>query len=216
MPMPIRILLVDDHQILRDALRVVLERESDVILAGEAPDGESALKIAEECQPDVIVMDISIPGIGGIEATRRLMRKNPEYRIVALSTFSERRIVSQMLDAGAMAYVVKSAGREELLRAIRSVALKRFYLCPEVSAVAIESIRGRKIFEKTRSDKLGKREQEVLQLLAEGKTSPEIAASLYIATSTVEVHRRNIMRKLDLHSIAELTKYAIRHGLTSA
>lgn len=120
-----------------------------------------------------------------------------------------------MLDAGAMAYVVKSAGRDELLRAIRSVAQNRLYLCPEVSALAIESIVGRKSFEKPRSDKLGRREQEVLQLLAEGKSSPEIAATLYIATSTVEVHRRNIMRKLDLHSVAELTKYAIRSGLTS-
>lgn len=213
--MSIRILLVDDHQILRDALRLVLEREPDIVFAGEAPDGETALRMADECRPDIIVMDISTPGMGGIEATRRLMRSNPTRKIVALSTFSERRIVSKMLNAGAMAYVVKSAGRDELLRAIRSVAQNHLYLCPEVSALAIESIMGRKSSEKPCCNKLGRREQEVLQLLAEGKSSPEIAAILHIATSTVEVHRRNIMRKLDLHSVAELTKYAIRNGLTS-
>src|ERR1035437_7460502 len=129
-------------------------------------------------------------------------------KVIALSTFTDRRIVLQMLDAGASGYVVKSSGRDELLRAIRAVGNGRTYLCPDASAVLIDSIRGRNTAESTVREQLGRREREVLQLLADGHTSPEIGEQLHIATSTVEVHRRNIMRKLELHSIAELTKYA--------
>jgi len=213
--MSIRVMLVDDHKILRDALKGVLEREHDLAVVGEASDGAEALELARQLQPDVVLMDIGMPGIGGIEATRTLRAEWPETKVVALSTFSDRRIVLQMLDAGAGGYVVKSAGRDELLRAIRAVAHGKTYLCPDSSAVLVDSVRGKQAAEQTPRDLIGKREREVLQLLADGHTSPEIGERLHIATSTVEVHRRNIMRKLELHSIAELTKYAIRNGLTS-
>jgi DNA-binding NarL/FixJ family response regulator len=213
--MAIRIMLVDDHKILRDALKGVLEREHDIVLVGEANDGAEALKRARELHPEIILMDVGLPIMGGIEVTRAVVAEQPETKVIALSTFSDRRIVLQMLDAGASGYVVKSAGRDELLRAIRSVAHSRTYLCPDASAVLVDSVRGKNATEQPAGDRLGRREREVLQLLAEGHTSPEIGTQLHIATSTVEVHRRNIMRKLELHSIAELTKYAIRNGLTS-
>jgi len=212
--MSIRVLLVDDHKILRDALRSVLERESDMTVIGEARNGSDALKLIKATRPDVAVMDVGMPEMGGIRTTIALQSEYPEVRVLALSTFFDRRIVLQMLGAGASGYIVKSAGSDELLRGIRSVFAGKNYLCPEVSQIVVDSVRGAKSFEKINGDQLGRRENEVLKLLAEGLTSPEIGLRLHIATSTVEVHRRNIMRKLDLHSIAELTKYAIRQGLT--
>lgn len=214
--MSIRIMLVDDHKILRDALKGVLEREHDIVLVGEANDGLEALKLAKEARPEVILMDVGLPVMSGIEVTSALLAEQPEIKVIALSTFSDRRIVLQMLDAGARGYVVKSAGRDELLRAIRAVSHGKIYLCPDASAVLVDSVRGNKSPVPPAGDRLGRREREVLQLLADGHTSPEIGNQLHIATSTVEVHRRNIMRKLELHSIAELTKYAVRTGLTSS
>ncbi|MFZ4537109.1 response regulator [Propionivibrio sp.] len=212
--MSIRVMLVDDHKILRDALKTVLEREDDITFVGEASNGVEALKSINETQPDVVVMDIGMPEMGGIQTAIEMQAMSPEIKILALSTFFDRRIVLQMLGAGASGYIVKSAGSEELLRGIRAVFAGRTYLCPDVSQIVVESVRGTKPSEKVNGDRLGRRENEVLKLLAEGLTSPDIGARLHIATSTVEVHRRNIMRKLDLHSIAELTKYAIRKGLT--
>lgn len=212
--MSIRVLLVDDHKILRDALKTVLEREEDINLVGEARNGTAALKLVRETHPDVVVMDIGMPEMGGIQTTLAIQSERPETKVLALSTFFDRRIVLQMLGAGASGYIVKSAGSDELLRGIRSVFHGRHYLCPEVAQIVVDSMRGAKAHEKINGDHLGRREKEVLKLLAEGLTSPEIGVRLHIATSTVEVHRRNIMRKLDLHSVAELTKYAIRQGLT--
>lgn len=212
--MTIRVMLVDDHKILRDALKIVFAREEDINFVGEASNGVAALKLVNEVRPDVVVMDIGMPDMGGIQTTLALRQSYPEIKILALSTFIDRRIVLQMLDAGANGYIVKSAGSEELLRGIRAVSAGRSYLCPDVSQIILESVRVNNESEKIGGFRLGRRENEVLKLLAEGLTSPEIGSRLFIATSTVEVHRRNIMRKLDLHSIAELTKYAIRHGLT--
>lgn len=214
--MTIRIMLVDDHKIFREALKGILEREHDISLVGEANDGSEALTLARKSHPDVVLMDIGMPVMGGIEAARALIADQPGIKIIALSTYSDRRIVLQMLDTGARGYVVKSAGRDELLRGIRAVSHGRTYLCPDASGVLVESVRTRNPTEPFSRERLGKREREVLQLLADGHTSPEIGKSLHIATSTDEVHRRNIMRKLELHSIAELTKYAIRNGLTSS
>ena len=214
--MAIRIMLVDDHKILREALKGILEREHDIELVGEANDGAEALMLASKLKPDIVLMDVGMPIMGGIEAAREMIAEQPEIKIIALSTYSDRRIVLQMLDAGSRGYIVKSAGRDELLRGIRAVAHGRTYLCPDASSVLVDSVRTKNPMEPYSSERLGKREREVLQLLAEGHTSPEIGKSLHIATSTVEVHRRNIMRKLELHSIAELTKYAIRNGLTSS
>jgi DNA-binding NarL/FixJ family response regulator len=212
--MKIRVILVDDHKILRDALRTVLEREADIAVVGGASNGVELLKLIQEKQADIVIMDVGMPEMGGIQTTLALKSKHPEIKVLALSTFLDRRIVLQMLSAGASGYIVKAAGSEELLRGIRSVFAGRSYLCSEISHIVVDSVRGSKSSDKANSIRLGRRENEVLKLLAEGLTSPEIGSRLYIATSTVEVHRRNIMRKLDLHSIAELTKYAIRQGLT--
>lgn len=214
--MSTRVMLVDDHKILRDALKGILEREHDIALVGEAFDGAQAIETARKLQPDIVLMDIGLPTMNGVEVTRVLLSETPGTKVIALSTFSDRQVVTQMLDAGASGYVVKSAGRDELLRAIRAVALGRTYLCPDASAALIESVRSRHPVETRLREPIGRREREVLQLLADGHTSPEIGKRLHIATSTVEVHRRNIMRKLELHSVAELTKYAVRNGLTSS
>jgi two-component system NarL family response regulator len=213
--MSIRLMLVDDHKMLREALREILEKAGDIELIAEADDGPAALKLARELEPDVVVMDIGLVGMSGIEATRRLVAEYPAIKVLALSTFADRRIVLQMLEAGASGYVVKSAGSEELLRGIRAVARGETYLYAEAAAAIVDSLRTQSQQGK-QNQTLGRREREVLQHLAGGQTSAQIAENLGIATGTVEVHRRNIMRKLDLHNVAELTKYAIREGLTSA
>lgn len=212
--MTIRVMLADDHKILREALRTVLDREFDISVVAEASDGLETLQIAKEVLPEVVVMDIGMPGMGGIEVTRRLHAEQPEIKVLALSTFFDRRIVLQMLEAGAMGYVAKSAGGDELMRGIREVVMGSTYLSPEIAAVVVDSIRGKNVAESC-EEKLGRREREVLALLADGKTSSEIGARLHIATSTVDVHRRNIMRKLEMHNVAELTKYAVRRGIVA-
>lgn len=209
-------MLVDDHKILREALRTILDKAADLAVVAEAADGNSAIENARQARPDVVVMDIGLPGLNGIEATRRILADNPAIKVLALSTFADRRMVLQILEAGASGYVVKAAGAEELLRAIRAIAQGKTYLCQEVAGAVVDAARGGPARAGRSKEALGRRESEVLTLLAEGRTSPEIAARLHIATSTVEVHRRNIMRKLGLHTVAELTKYAIRHGLTTA
>ena len=213
--MSIRLMLVDDHRMLREALRGILEKAGDIELVAEADDGAAALELARALAPDVVVMDIGLVGMSGIEATRRMLAANPAIKVLGLSTFGDRRMVVQMLEAGARGYVVKSAGSEELLRGIRAVAQGETYLYAEAAAAIVDSLRKQSLQGKQR-EILGRREREVLQLLAGGRTSGQIAAALGIATSTVEVHRRNLMRKLDLHNVADLTRYAIREGLTSA
>jgi DNA-binding NarL/FixJ family response regulator len=213
----IRILLADDHTVLREALRAVLDREEDMQVVAEAGDCDNVLRLARECSPDVVVMDISMPGVNGIETTRRLLAESPAIKVLALSTHSERNIVQQMLDAGAAGYVVKSAAAAELRKGIRAVVEGRSYLCAETTALLVDSLRGRRsrTSREPQREALTRRERQVLSLLAEGRTSPEMADCLHISPSTVEVHRRNIMRKLELRNVAELTKYAIREGLTS-
>lgn len=213
--MSIRVLLVDEHAMLREALRTILERAGDIVAVAEADDGATALALARELEPDVVVMDIGLVGMSGIEATRRMIAENPGIKVLALSTFSDRRMVVQMLEAGARGYVVKTAGSEELLRGIRAVARGETYLYAEAAAALVDSLRKHSL-RGTRSETLGRREREVLRLLAGGNSSAQIAEALHIATGTVEVHRRNIMRKLGLHNVADLTRYAIREGLTSA
>ena len=212
--MSIRLMLVDDHKMLREALRTILEKAGDIVVVAEADDGATALERAQALAPDVVVMDIGLVGMSGIEATRRMLAANPAIKVLALSTLADLRMVTQMLEAGATGYVVKSAGSEELLRGIRAVAQGGTYLYAEAAAAIVDGMRKQSLQGK-QSETLGRREREVLQLLASGKTSVQIAAALGIAAGTVEVHRRNIMRKLDLHNVAELTKYAIREGLTS-
>jgi two-component system NarL family response regulator len=213
--MSIRVVLADDHRMLVAALRSMLEKETDIAVVGEAGDGAALLDVVERTIPDVAVVDIGMPGMNGIDATRRLLAGHPRLKVIALSAYSERRFVLEMLNAGAKGYLVKASAGDELARAIRAIAQGQTYLCPEVAGSIVEAARGKTSPAGSASANLGRREREVLALLADGKSSSEIAARLHIAVSTVEVHRRNIMRKLDLHNVAELTKYAIREGLIS-
>ncbi len=210
----IRVVLADDHKMILAALRAMLEKEADISVVGEASDSLALLELVEREAPDVAVVDIGMPGMNGIEATRRMISALPRLNVIALSAYTDKRFVLEMLDAGAKGYLVKASAGDELARAIRAVVQGRTYLCPEVAGTVVEAMRGKHTLTGGSGVKLGQREREVLALLAEGRSSPEIAARMHIAASTVEVHRRNIMLKLDLHSIAELTKYAIREGLT--
>lgn len=210
----IRIMLVDDHTMVREALRTVLEQDSGMQVVAEVGDGETALRMADELAPDVVVMDVVLPGQSGIEITRRLVAAHPEIKVLALSTYLDRRIVQQMLDAGARGYIVKSAAGAELKQGIRSVVEGRSFLCPQVTALVTDSLRSRRSPSGDPDDHpLSRRELQVATLLAEGKSAPDIAAELHISPSTVDVHRRNLMRKLKLHNVVDLTKYAIRTGL---
>lgn len=209
-----RILLVDDHRMMREGLRAILERNEAHAVVGEAASGREAVRLAEAERPDVVVMDVAMPDMNGIEATRALREILPETRVVALSSHSDRRYVQAILDAGAFGYVLKADAYDELLRAVDAAVRGRKYLCAEVTKDVIGSALQRGLPGSV-YELLGAREREVLQLLAEGLTSSEIAQRMGVSTSTVETHRRNIMRKLDLHSVAELTKYAIREGMTS-
>ena len=206
-----KVLLVEDHRLVREALRAALAREADIEVVGEAGDAASGLAMASTLSPDVVVFDIGLPDLNGIEATARLKEAGSTARVVALSAYADKRFVTEMLRAGAAAYVTKSSAGTELVRAIRAVAAGQSYLCPDVAGALVSEVRTG-----TRdASRLGRREREVLRLIAEGARSAEIAERLHISVSTVEVHRRNIMRKLDLRNIAELTRYAVREGLVA-
>lgn len=210
------ILLVDDHQMMRDGLRAVLERETDLHVSGEAADGRTALELCSTLHPDVVVMDIGMPGLNGIEATRQVTTHHPRTKVVALSMNADRRYVHAMFEAGAWAYLVKSSASEELIRAIRAVAHDEKYVSPTVASAVLDAfVVGPKATARDPRGELSPREREVLQLLAEGMTSKEIAARLDLAVSTIETHRKQIMAKLELRSVAELTKFAIRTGITT-
>ena len=212
--MKTRILLADDHQLFREALCHLLDSQSDLEVAGQVGNGLEVVEQARRTGAQIVCMDISMPGMHGAEVTRSLLTALPLVKVVALSAYSDRQYVLDMLQAGAMAYVTKAEASEELLRAIRAVLQGRSYLCPDVAAV----VTGAAVAQSggaPGSVRLGVRERQVLKLVAEGCTSNQIAEVLHIAPSTVDVHRRNIMRKLDLHSVAELTRYAIRCGIVA-
>lgn len=212
----VRVLLVDDHRMVRDGLRAILSREERIEVVGEAGDGREAIEAVRRDPPDVVVMDVGLPGMNGIEATRQIREEHPDVAVIALSTYSDRRYVENMLRAGARGYVLKKAAADELVRAVEAVRNGHCYTSPEVTSHVVESSLRPEVGGRSSAyTLLGRREREVLQLLAEGRTSPQIAALLSISARTVEAHRRNIMRKLDLRTIAELTKYAVREGLTS-
>lgn len=208
----LRVLLVDDHQIIRDGLRAILEQQAGMCVVGEAADGHEAIALASSTRPDVVVMDISMPGLNGIDATRRITSELPGIHVVGLSMNVDRRYVLAMLSAGAMGYLLKDSAASELVRAIRTVAAGQSYLSPGITGFVIDTALHTAAPEEPPT--LSVREREVLQLLAEGRTSKAIGATLHIAVTTVETHRRQIMSKLNLRTIAELTKYAIREGLT--
>lgn len=207
----VSVVLVEDHQLVREALRFALAKESDIEVVGEAGDAAGALECARAHHPQVVVLDIGLPGITGIEVAARLVRLDPAPKVVALSAYAERRFVTEMLRAGANAYVTKSSAGTELVRAIRAVASGKSYFSPDVAEVVVSELRD----EAPSPARLGAREREVLCLVARGLRSQHIAEQLNISVATVEVHRRNIMRKLELRSVAELTLYAVREGLVS-
>lgn len=212
--MSIRVMLVDDHRVLRDALRAFLDGEKDIAVVGEATNGRDALKLVRELKPDVVVLDVAMPDMNGFETAARIRPRYPAVRTLALSAHTDKRYVLGMLDAGAAGYVSKACAARELAQAIRVVAAGQSYLGPELADAVVGGLR------EMRSgagalQALSRREREVLQLLAEGHRSAAIALRLSIAVGTVEAHRRNIMRKLRMHSLSELTKFAVREGLTT-
>ena len=211
--MTTRILLVDDHRMLRESLRSILETDAGLSVIGEASSGREAVRLARELRPDVVVMDVAMRDMNGIEATRQICGEGSTIKVVALSSHSDRRYVNAILDAGASGYVLKANAYDDLRRAFEAVLHGRKYLCAEVTGDVVDAAR-RAPRAEAAYEILAPREREVLQLLAEGFTSSEIGARLSVATSTVDTHRRNLMRKLDLHNVAELTKFAIREGLT--
>jgi DNA-binding NarL/FixJ family response regulator len=210
------VILADDHKMLRNGLRFLFEQQEEFEVVGEAGDGRSAVRMVLDLEPDVLVMDIAMPDLNGIEATRQIKAAAPQVKVIALSMHADRRFVEGMLGAGASGYVLKSSASEELVSAIREVTSGRVYTSPKITHVVMESyVRKLTQPEPGEPSPITPREREVLQLLAEGKSTKEIASHLYLSVNTVDTHRRHIMEKLDLHSVAELTKYAIREGLTS-
>jgi two-component system NarL family response regulator len=207
-----RVFLIEDHRMVREALCEVLTKEPDIEVVGQAGDAAVALRDVGALAPDVIVLDIRLPDLNGIEVAARLRDAGVTAKVVALSAFSDKRFVTAMLRAGASAYVTKSAAGTELVRAIRAVAAGQGYFSPEIARALAVEFSGKLPGEIT---PLGRREREVLRMIAEGMRSPAIAQQLHVAVATVEVHRRNIMRKLGLRTVAELTKHAIREGIVS-
>jgi DNA-binding NarL/FixJ family response regulator len=212
-----RILIADDHRIMREGLRALLDHQAAITVVGEAEDGRKAVELAARLQPDIVVMDLTMPGLNGIEATRQIVAANPRMKVIALSIHSDRRFVRQMFEAGATGYLLKEGAFEELARAIYAVAEGKSFVSPGIAGILIDDLVHHMAGRESPAGKptLSGREKEVLQLLAEGKTTKEIAGILGVAPKTVETHRRQVMLKLQLDSVAELTKYAIREGLTS-
>jgi len=213
---PIRIILADDHQIVRQGLRILLEAETDMKVVAEADNGRKVLKLAQELLPDVIIMDLSMPELNGIEATRQILSGASGIKVIALSMHSDSLFVLNMIKSGASGYLLKDCALEELVKAIRAVVDDKTYLSPGVSDIVIRDfVTGWQTTNSSAFSVLSPREREVLQLMAEGRTTNQIADGLCVSVKTVEAHRKQVMTKLGIHSVAELTKYAIRQGLTS-
>jgi DNA-binding NarL/FixJ family response regulator len=213
----IRLIIADDHLLMREGLRSLLEKEDRFSIVGEADDGQETIKLVRQCNPHLVVMDVSMPNLNGIEATRQILEENPNIKIVALSGHSNMVFVREILEAGASAYVLKSRAYEDLIRAIDEVMAGRKYLTPDIaSGVVSEYVELSSACQNECAFvMLTARERQVLQQLAEGCSTKEMADDLGVSVKTVETHRRNIMEKLDLHTVADLTKYAVREGLTT-
>jgi len=208
---PIRVLVADDHTLLRNGIRALVEDQPDILIVGEAEDGREAVRLALQLRPNVVLMDIAMPLLNGLEATRQIKREHPEINVLVLTMYDHEEYFRQMLEVGASGYIIKRAAASELVSAIRAVYHGEAVLSPAITRLLLEDYLNHEV----RSDKddpnaLSSREREVLQLIAEGKTSREIADTLHLAVKTVQSHRTNLMQKLDLHDRGELIKYAIQ------
>ena len=214
--MNVKIILADDHRIMREGLRALLEREAGIEVIAEAEDGRTTVELSRKLKPDVVVIDICMPDLNGIDATRQIISESPAVKVIALSMHSDRKFVREMLGAGASGYLLKDSAFEELGTALATVINNQTYLSPKIADTVVKDYLGKIEPEESKvSPSLTKREREVLQLIAEGRTTKEIASNLYVSIKTIETHRKQIMDKVGLNSVAELTKYAIREGLTS-
>jgi len=214
--MSIRIVLADDHTIVRQGLSQAIEQEEDMEVVGQAKDGLGTVELVRKLTPDIVIMDISMPDLNGIEATRQIRQEGDGVKVIALSMHSSKRFVTEMLKVGATGYLLKDCDYDELARAIRTVAEGKTYLSPSISDVIVEDmIRDNREDQSTAFAILTPREREVLQLMAEGNTTKQIGLRLHISPKTVEAHRLRVMNKLDIDNVAQLTKYAIQEGLTS-
>jgi DNA-binding NarL/FixJ family response regulator len=214
--MNIKVLLVDDHAIIREGLRSLLEKQPEMEVIADTDDGRKARQLVRELLPDIVIMDITMPGLNGIEATRQITAEYPDVKVIALSIHSKRRYVADMLSAGATGYILKECLFDELVAAIKAVAAGGRYLSPRITDVVVSDyVKRLSASADSPFEALKAREREVLQLVAEGKSTKQIALELHVSIKTIEANRRQIMDKLNIHSIAELTKYAVREGLTT-
>ncbi|MCX6899780.1 MAG: response regulator transcription factor [Verrucomicrobia bacterium] len=214
--MKTRVLLADDHKIMREGLRSLLAVTPGVEVVGEASDGRTAVQLVLKLMPDVVVMDIGMPDLNGVDATRQIKTRAPRTKVIALSLHSDERFIAGMFKAGASGYLLKDGAFEELAHAIRTVADGHTYLCPRIAKTVVKDyLRDAQTAANSGGHALSDREREVLQLVAEGKSTKEIAGRLDVSVKTIETHRTRIMERLGVHSVAELTKYAVREGLTS-
>jgi len=212
-----RIVIADDQGMVRQGLRALIQEQADMEVVGEAQDGWEVVQRAKELSPDIVIMDISMPNLNGVEATRQILRERPNTRIIALSMYPHKRYVTEMLRVGASGYVLKSCLFDELVKAIHAAAAGGHYLSPQITDVLVdEYVNKTSASEENGLSSLSKRGRQVLQLIAEGLSTKQIALRLSISQKTADANRRELMNKLDKHSVAELTKYAIREGLTTA
>ncbi len=213
---PCRVLLVDDHQVMRDGLRLLLQREPGLTVVGEAGDGRTALEQVTRLLPDVVVLDVGLPDMNGLDLARQALQQAPALRLVVLSAEVDPHLLDRALAAGASAYVPKADSADELLEALRTVAVGGTYLSPELAALLVPRYKRLLVAETARPEtQLSDREREVVRFIAAGRNTKEIAGELNLSVKTIETHRLRLMAKLRLHSVAELTKYALREGLTS-
>jgi DNA-binding NarL/FixJ family response regulator len=214
--MSVRIVIADDHKLMREGLSSLLSQQADIRVVGQAINGREAVQLAESENPDVVVMDVSMPDLNGIDATRQIISRSPRTRVIALSMHSDRQFVAEMFRAGARGYLLKDSAFEDLASAISRVAKDETYIAPRISGFRLEDYaRKEERGEPLLAPRLSEREREVLQMMAEGKGTKEIAADLHLSAKTVETHRQHLMDKLEIYSVAELTKFAIREGLTT-
>lgn len=209
-----KLLLVDDHTLVRQGIAALLVKSGKFHIAGEAQNGREAVELAEKLKPDMVLMDVFMPDLNGLEATRRIKAQNPQIRILALTMQKDMALLKKLMDAGASGYILKENAPQELLEAVETILSGKTYISKSFSEDAVELLSEKRPRKEESGELLTPREREILQLIAEGKASKEIAAHLNISVKTVETHRMHIMEKLDIHNVADLVRYAFRSGIT--